>query len=110
MATHVTLDPERIEEMRDRTAFYRPAAEAAQAAANACYLAGMAFGRRVFLSDISAKLGAPIYRLAPYWHALGWVELSRIDLPVDLKRTAASEIDINHGEATYHLMYVTNAR
>ena len=76
MATQVKYDAEQVAEMAASPEFYRKAADRVVVAAK-----GLG-GRKVFVADVAAAVGAPVARLAAMlvaWNALGWLELGRCD-------------------------------
>lgn len=106
----VTLDAERVAEI-GASRMHQGAA--ARALAVATTLVGrLGFGRRVFLCDLADALELPVARLAPLaaaWHRLGWVELTRLDLPSagDDFAAKAARSEVTVLESTYHLIVVS---
>jgi len=97
MAVRVSLDRERLAEMRERESFFHPAADRVNVAAREIVAMGEGWGRKAFISDVAERLGSTPQRLAPLlvaWNNLGWVELGRADLvgAMPPKKVDASEV------------------
>lgn len=106
----IEIDAERLAEIEASSMHKGAAARAIAVAAN-LVANGAGFGRKVFLCDLADALAvsvASLRKLAAYWHRLGWVELTRLDLPgagADfVAKAARSEVAIL--ESTYHLIVV----
>lgn len=116
MTIKVEVDRERIEEMRERESFYRPYADRVNKIACDLLRQGVGFSdRKVFISDVSTTMGVPMQRLAPmlvHMSKLGWVSLTRLDLPqaADPYKAKASEIEtvlsfaVDEYGTRYHLI------
>lgn len=111
-AVKVTLDRERLREMRSEPAAAKRTAKGIKAAAcELVHRAEVQGKRKVFLSDIAAEVGLPMKRLAPIvasLHNLGLITLVRADLPaaMDQRKLAASEIELESTGARYHFVEV----
>jgi len=103
MTVRARVDMERVREMQENEAFYRPAAEKVNATARDLLRRGVGFGgNRAFISDVAKELGSSTARLAPLlvcWNNLGWVQLARADLvdAMSPDKVRDSEIDVGHG-------------
>lgn len=111
MITVSPPDEERIREMAENESFYRGAAdrlnEAAKELADAGQAYGGAFGRKVFLSDLAAKTGTTVQRLAPLllaFRRLGWVKLARADLPGAMDPVLVDASSIKDGIGEYQFV------
>lgn len=112
-AVDVTLDPERLTEMRERAGVYKRAADKIVEAACRVSQRGDAWGyasQKVFLADLAAELDVPMKRLAPIVassNALGWLELARADLAgaMDPKKLDASEVVVGRN-ARFHFLVI----
>lgn len=99
--TRVEVDLDQIDAMRSDEAYYRKAANKANAAAKALVERGEGWGQKAFISDVAAELGMPVARLAPLlvnWNNLGWVQLSRADMVgvMPSEKVRASELELRH--------------
>lgn len=100
-------DVERLDDVRDRQAFYAPVVERVNAAA--CQI-----GRRAFIADVARAIGTKPDRsfaaMLSTWNTLGWVELQRADMVAafDARTVADSEIVVREPDgtarATYHFV------
>lgn len=103
MTVYVEIDRERIQEMREREAFFKPAAEKVNKIARELLARGIGFGdRKAYISDVAAELGTTVSRLAPLlvsWNNLGWVHLVRADLVMAMPADKVRESEIVIGRA-----------
>ncbi len=101
MPVDVTLDPERLADLRERQIFAEGTAQRLIDAGRQLAARGVSFGpRKVFLGDLSDALGVPMTRLAPmvvHLANLGHLELARADLTaaMDPDTVAASAIRLH---------------
>lgn len=110
-------DAERLEEMRDRLAFYKPAADRVNTAA--CKL-GQGFTRKAFIADVARDVGLKPNKhfgsLLTLWDRLGWVELQRADMRVGLDPQVVTDSEVVVREpggavrASYHFVVCPRGR
>lgn len=96
--------------MRERESFFKPVAEKVNAAAKKLVSSGEGFGqRKAFISDVAKAVGSTVARLGPMlirFNQLGWIELARADMPVAMDPEKVSRSEIEHGNASWHLVVV----
>ena len=107
MTVRAYVDLERVQEMRENEAFYRPAAEKVNAAAKTLVQRGIGFGDKAYISDVAKELGSTTSRLAPLlvnWNNIGWVRLSRADLVGAMPRDKVRDSEIDVGGGTFNFV------
>jgi hypothetical protein len=112
----VRIDPERLQEMRERSQFYRGAATELKKAACRIAARGEAWGasgRKVFLADLAQEMQRSVQRMSSLlvsFHRLGWLELSRADLVSAMDAAKLVESEIVDGFSSYHFIVADDCR
>lgn len=112
----VRVDPERLQEMRERAPFYQGAADELNKAACRLSARGEAWGasrRKVFLSDLAWEMKMSVQRMSSLlaaFHRLGWLELSRADLVSAMDAEKLVESEIVDGNSSYHFIVAKGCR
>lgn len=102
---------ERLDESRERPAFFQKSAERVNEAALDVISRGDGWGRKAFIADVAKQLGVSTTKIAGLLlvaNNRGWLTLERADLTgaMDERKVAASEIEGPEGLARYHFVVV----